>query len=47
METFGIAVTDHVAIDSLAHRLREEAMERDAVLMLPNQVGAWARITAG
>jgi SAM-dependent methyltransferase len=46
MDSLGIISAASVAIDSLAHRLREEAMERDAVLTLPNQVGAWTRIAA-
>jgi len=46
MEQFGIASAASISIDSLAQRLRAEAMEQDAVLMLPIQIGAWTRKTA-
>jgi ubiquinone/menaquinone biosynthesis C-methylase UbiE len=43
MERFGIAEADDVGIDTLAERLREEAVTRDATLVSPAFVGVCAR----
>jgi len=43
MERFGVVSADTVGIDSLADRLRAEAVELDAVLIAPNLIGAWTR----
>jgi 2-polyprenyl-3-methyl-5-hydroxy-6-metoxy-1,4-benzoquinol methylase len=44
MERLGIATAAEVAIDSLAARLREEAVARKACLILPPLVAAWTRV---
>jgi SAM-dependent methyltransferase len=43
MEQTGVATAEEVGIDTLATRLREEALAKDAVLVLPPLVGAWTR----
>ena len=43
MERFGVAKASDLEIDSLGDRLRQEAMELDAVLILQSLIGAWAR----
>jgi SAM-dependent methyltransferase len=43
MERTGVATADDVDIETLAARLREEALARDATLVLPPLIGAWAR----
>ena len=43
MERTGVATTDEVAVETLAARLRAEAVALDAVLVHPPLVGAWAR----
>lgn len=43
MERFEVVSANVVGIDSLADRLREEAMELDAVLIMPSLIGAWTR----
>jgi SAM-dependent methyltransferase len=43
MEQTGVATAEQVGVDSLATRLREEALANDAVLVLPPLVGAWTR----
>ncbi len=44
MEKLGIAKEKEVQIDTLAQRLRDEVVSRDAVIVLPPLVGAWTRI---
>lgn len=43
MERFGVATADEVGIDTLAERLRHEALANNACIMLPPLVGAWSR----
>ena len=43
MERTGVATAVEVAVETLAERLREEAVARDAVLVPPPLIGAWAR----
>jgi hypothetical protein len=43
MERFGVASAGELEIDSLADRLREEAMDLDAMLIMPSMIGAWVR----
>ena len=43
MERTGIASAEEVAIDTLAERLRAEALSLDATLISPPFIGAWAR----
>lgn len=45
-ERLGVATAAEVEIDTLAERLRKEAVEHDACIMLPPLVGAWARTPA-
>jgi len=40
---FGIATAEEVAIDTLAERLRAEALSQRAVVRGPDVVSAWAR----
>jgi SAM-dependent methyltransferase len=46
MAKTGVATAEDIGIDTLAARLREEAVAQDAVLALPPLVGAWARKSA-
>jgi SAM-dependent methyltransferase len=43
-ERFGVATAAEVDIDGVAERLRREAVENNACIMLPPLVGAWTRI---
>lgn len=43
MERLGVATAAEVGVDTLAARLREEAVELGACLMAPPLIGAWAR----
>jgi 2-polyprenyl-3-methyl-5-hydroxy-6-metoxy-1,4-benzoquinol methylase len=43
IERFGVATADEVGIETLAERLRQEALASNACIMLPPLVGAWAR----
>jgi hypothetical protein len=43
-ERLGVATAAEVDIDSLADRLRREAVDRNACLMPPPLVGAWTRV---
>jgi hypothetical protein len=43
MERTGIATAEEVGIDTLAERLRAEAVARDATLFAPAFIGAWVR----
>lgn len=44
MERYGIATAAEVDIDTLAARLRDEALARRATVLSPAYVGAWTRI---
>jgi ubiquinone/menaquinone biosynthesis C-methylase UbiE len=46
MERLGIASAAEVGIDTLAERLRAEAIAGDHCIMMPRLVGAWATHTA-
>lgn len=43
MESQGVATGQSIGIDTLAQRLREEAVALDATLVAPSLIGAWAR----
>ena len=43
-ERTGVATADEVDIDTLAARLRSEAVANDASILLPPLVGAWTRL---
>ncbi len=43
MERLGIATAEDVALDTLAERMRAEVVEKNAVMVLPPLIGAWAR----
>jgi SAM-dependent methyltransferase len=43
MERTGLATAAEVDVETLAARLRQEAVQRDAVLVFPPLIGAWAR----
>ncbi len=43
MEQTGVATASEVGIESLAARIREEALARNAVLVSPSLIGAWTR----
>lgn len=44
MQREGVATAEEIGIDTVAHRLREEAVARNACIMLPPFVGAWTRM---
>jgi ubiquinone/menaquinone biosynthesis C-methylase UbiE len=43
LERSGVATATEIEIDTLAERLREDAVARHAVMFTPRLVGAWAR----
>jgi hypothetical protein len=43
MEKTGVATVEAVGIDTLAGRLREEALTRRATLVAPSLIAAWTR----
>jgi hypothetical protein len=43
MQRTGVATIDEVDIDTLAARLRDEIVGRDATAVSPSFIGAWAR----
>jgi hypothetical protein len=45
IERSGIANIAEIGIDTLAERLREDAVANDRVIFLSRVVGAWARLT--
>jgi len=45
-ERAGVATAAEIAIETLAERLRNEAVENNACIMPPPLVGAWARLPA-
>ena len=46
MERVGVASAAEVSIDTLADRLRQEAIELGSCIMLPPLVGAWTRTSS-
>jgi hypothetical protein len=44
MERTGVATAAEVDIERLADRLRDEAVERNAVIVFPPLIAAWTRI---
>ena len=44
LERDGIATAEEVAIDTLADRLRQEAIANECVTFFPSLVGAWVRL---
>jgi len=44
IERRGIATATEIGIDTLADRLREDAVAHERVSFLPRVVGAWARL---
>jgi SAM-dependent methyltransferase len=47
LERTGVATPAEIGIDTLAERLRDEAVARRATLVAPPFVGAWTRVPAG
>jgi hypothetical protein len=45
IERSGIANIAEIGINTLAERLREDAVANDRVIFLSRVVGAWARLT--
>lgn len=45
MQQTGVATAEEVQVDTLAERMRREAVEKDCTLMTPPLIGAWARKT--
>jgi SAM-dependent methyltransferase len=45
-ERIGVATAAEIEVESIAERLREEAVENNACIMLPPLVGAWAQAPA-
>jgi len=43
MQKTGVATADEVQVDTLAARIRDEVVSKQAVLVLPPFIGAWAR----
>ena len=43
MERTGVATAEAVGIDTLASRIREEALRLRATLVSPSLIGAWTR----
>jgi hypothetical protein len=46
MEKTGVATREQVMVDTLAARIREEALMKKAVLVLPPFIGAWTHTPA-
>jgi ubiquinone/menaquinone biosynthesis C-methylase UbiE len=44
MEKFGIATAKEMDVDTLADRLRQESVRREAIMLTPAMVGAWSRL---
>ncbi|HUR33520.1 MAG TPA: class I SAM-dependent methyltransferase [Vicinamibacterales bacterium] len=42
MERTGVATAEEIGLDSLASRIRDEAVRKNAVLVMPPLIGAWA-----
>jgi ubiquinone/menaquinone biosynthesis C-methylase UbiE len=45
-DNVGVATAAEIDVDTVAERLREEAVENNACIMLPPLVGAWTRVSA-
>ncbi len=43
MQQVGVATAEEVQVDTLAERMRREAVEKDCTLVTPPLVGAWTR----
>ncbi len=43
MQQVGVATAEEVQVDTLAERIRREAVEKDCTLMTPPLIGSWAR----
>jgi SAM-dependent methyltransferase len=43
MQRTGVATADEVGVDTLAARIREEAVTKNATLVSPSFIGAWTR----
>jgi ubiquinone/menaquinone biosynthesis C-methylase UbiE len=43
MQRLNVTTAEEIGIDTLASRLRDEAVDQDAVLAMPPLVGAWGR----
>jgi hypothetical protein len=46
LERAGAATAADVEIDTMAERLRKEAVAHDGCIMLPPLIGAWVRLPA-
>ena len=46
VERVGLASAQEVAIDTLADRLRQDAIANESVTFLPRMVGAWSRLSS-
>ena len=46
VERVGLASAQEVAIDTLADRLRQDAIANESVTFLPRMVGAWLRLSS-
>ena len=46
MEHTGVATAEEVDIESVAQRLRDEAVAHDACIMPPPLIGAWTQTAA-
>jgi hypothetical protein len=44
IERAGIATTGEIDIETLADRLRQDAVAHERVVFLPRLVGAWSRV---
>jgi hypothetical protein len=44
LERNGIATVEEVAIDTLAERMRQDAVANESVTFVPRLVGAWSRL---
>jgi ubiquinone/menaquinone biosynthesis C-methylase UbiE len=44
MEQLAVATSDEVRVDSLATRIRDEAVAKKATIILPPFIGAWVRV---
>jgi ubiquinone/menaquinone biosynthesis C-methylase UbiE len=42
MQQTGVATADEIGLDSLASRIRDEVVRKNAVLVMPPLIGAWA-----
>jgi hypothetical protein len=47
LERSGLATAAEIGIETLAHRLREEAVALQQCIVFPTLIGAWCRIVGG